>query len=118
MGYYENRKRAQTVNTEPTLTEQSMARDTDINIIVEKFRITGRVPGAQTEPMAGDFSELPDDLRGFIESAKSIKEVRRKLPPQLREMPIEELLALTPDKLTSILTPPAPTPAPTNGEPK
>lgn len=104
--YYENRKRARTINNEPTLTEQSMAKDTDINIIVSKFRITGRVPAAQHQPMAGDFTNLPTDLRGFIESARTIKDVRKKLPPQLREMPVEDLLALTPDKLTSILTPP------------
>lgn len=104
--YYENRKRARTVNSQPTLTEQSMARDTDINIIVSKFRITGRVPAAQQQPMAGDFTNLPTDLRGFIESARTIKDVRKQLPPQLREMPVEELLALTPDKLASILSPP------------
>lgn len=110
MSYYaKNRLRARTINTEPTLTEQSMARDTDINIIVQKFRITGRVPGTQQQPMAGDFTNLPTDLRGFIETAKSIKDVRKQLPPQLREMPIEELLSLTPDKLTSILTPDTPT---------
>lgn len=106
--YYNNRKRARTRNHMPSLTEQSMARDTDINIIVSKFRITGRVPASQQQPMAGDFTNLPTDLRGFIETAKSIKDVRRKLPKQLQEMPIEELLSLTPDKLTSILSPNTP----------
>lgn len=106
--YYQNRKRAQFKNTMPSLTEQSMARDTDINIIVQKFRITGRVPAAQQEPIAGDFTNLPTDLRGFIESARSIKDVRKQLPQQLRDMPIEDLLHLTPDKLTDILTPKPP----------
>ena len=106
--YYQNRKRAQTItdlNKTPSLTEQSLANDTDINIIVQKFRTTGRVPAAQNQPMAGDFTHLPTDLRGFIETAKSIKETRRQLPPQLRDMPMEELLTLTHDKLTHILTP-------------
>lgn len=104
--YYENRKRARTINNKPTKTEQSGAAQTDINVIVKSFKITGRVPGASTEPMAGDFSELPTDLREMIETAKGIKEKRQGLPPQLRDMPIEELLALTPDKLANILTPP------------
>lgn len=101
--YKRNRLRAQTTNTDPTLTEQSMAKDTDINIIVQKFRITGRVPGAQQTPIAGDFTNLPTDLREMIETSRDLKRRRAQLPPELREMPIEELLALTPDKLRETL---------------
>jgi len=64
-----------------------MARDTDLNIIVEKFKITGRVPSAQQQPIAGDFTNLPDDLRGFIETAKSIKDCRAKLPRNCGKCP-------------------------------
>lgn len=105
--YAKNRLRARTVNTEPSLTEQSMAKDTDINIIVQKFRTTGRVPGSDTEPMSGDFTELPEDLRGFIECAKSMMDHRAKLPLELRHLPTDQLLNLQPDQLQNILTPPA-----------
>lgn len=112
--YYENRLRARTVNNQPSLTEQSMAKDTDINIIVQKFRTTGRVPGSDTEPMSGDFTEMPEDLRGFIECAKSMMDHRAKLPLQLRHLATNQLLNLTPQQLTNILTPPAPKPAEEN----
>lgn len=104
--YARNKERAITRNTDPSLTEQSMAKDTDINVIVGRFSITGRVPGAQGQPMSGDFTQMPDDLRGFIEAAKEMKEHRNRLPEQLRDLPMDKLLALTPSEITNILTPP------------
>lgn len=117
MSYRENKARARTVNNDPTMTEQSQARDTDINVIVGRFLKTGMAPGAPQEPQFGDFSNLPTDLRGFIEVANTLAEKRQALPDKLRDMPMDELLALTPDELTNILTPPTEPSAPT-GEPK
>lgn len=111
MSYRENKQRAQTRTTKPSLTEQSAANETDINVIVAKFKITGRVPGSQQEPLSGDFTQLPRDLRGFIDLAKSMKNLKSKLPKELRDIPDAKLLALTPDQLKNILTPPAPKPA-------
>jgi len=111
MYYQMNRLRAQTKHVKPTRTDQSQAKDTDINVIVGKFLTNGVVPGNNAKPMSGDFTGLPSDLRGMIETSREMEKKRRQLPPALREMPIDELLALTPDKLTSILTPPAPTPS-------
>lgn len=106
MGVYQkNRLVARIRNIVPTKTEQSGARETDINVIIGKFKISGRVPAPAGDPIYGDFTTLPGDLRGMIEEAKSIKDRRTKLPPELRDMPIEELLSLTPDKLTTILSP-------------
>lgn len=111
--YYENRKRAQTVNTDPTMTDQAGAHDTDINVIVKTFRRTGMVPGAQQPPMVGmDFTQLPTDLRGFIETANTLNQLRNKLPEQFRGMDLAELMALTPADIQTKLQPPAPTPAP------
>lgn len=112
MYYQKNRLRAITQNNEPTMTDQAGARDTDINVIVAQFARTGQVPGGRNEPMYGDFSVLPRDLRGFIQEAASLERHRRNLPEQLRNMSLPELLSLTPDKLKDILTP-APTPVPT-----
>jgi len=105
MYYEKNKARARTTDNEPTLTDQAGARQTDINVIVGQFKISGRVPGSTTAPMSGDFSNLPTDLRGMIEESRSLQLKRSKLPPQLREMPIEELLMLTPEKLKTILQP-------------
>lgn len=105
--YKENKANARTYNTEPTKTDQSQARETDINVIVSRYGISGQVPAPQQEPMYGDFSNTPQDLREAIEVARGIEQHRSKLPPELAEMPIEQILALTNDELTNILTPPA-----------
>lgn len=94
----------------PTLTDQSQAAETDINVIVKRYGVHGQAPGTTREPMYGDFTGLPTDLRGFIETGRALEEHRERLPEKLRDMPITELLALTPEELTNILTPPAPPP--------
>lgn len=114
--YARNKARARTRTTTPSLTDQSQAAETDINVIVGRFLRTGTAPGGQT-PMYGDFSQLDGDLRSMIERARTIHRERAKLPKELQNMPIEDLLALPPDKLTAILTPPAPPPANTPATP-
>lgn len=114
MHYQTNRLRARTINNDPSLTDQSQAQETDINVIVGRYGVTGRVPGAPGQPMSGDFTELPTNLRDMIEMSRSMKAKRAELPKQLAELPIEELLALTPEAIQQKLTPP---PAPTPPEP-
>jgi hypothetical protein len=109
--YYDNKKRSKTVNKKPSRTEQSMAKDTDINTIVQRFAQTGQAPGAPANPIWADFSELPTDLRGFIEMGRSIRQLTSKLPEQLRGIPHNELMSLTPDELQAKLNPPAQQPA-------
>lgn len=115
--YDRNKARSRTVTRGPTKTDQSQAKDTDINVIVGKFAITRRVPGTDTEPMSGDFSNFPEDLRAMIETSRDLKRIRANLPKELRDIPIAELLTKTPAELKAILTPPAPPPAPKE-EPK
>lgn len=110
MNYYTNKQRAKTRTTKPSLTDQSQAPETDINVIVGRFLRTGQAPGGK-QPMFGDFTALDGDLRSMIERARSLHRERYKLPKELQNLPIEELLALTPHKLKDILTPPAPSPA-------
>lgn len=105
MSYAINRLRARISNTEPTLTDQSQARDADINVIVGRYLTTGRVPAPTSQPLYGDFTETPEDLRGYIHRARTLDANRRKLPKELRDMPIAELMALTPDQLKAIITP-------------
>lgn len=110
MNYYTNKARAKTRTTKPSLTDQSQAAETDINVIVGRFLRTGQAPGGK-QPMYGDFSELDGDLRSMIERARTLHRERYKLPKELQDKPIEELLALTTTQLHAILTPPAPSPA-------
>lgn len=108
--YQRNKARAIYINTEPTMTDQAGADETDINVIVGRFMVSNQLPTNGQEPLYGDFTHLPEDLRGFIETAQSLAEHRQHLPEALRDMPLEELLALTPEELTHKLTPPAPEP--------
>lgn len=105
MSYLNNKRKAIFINTAPTLADQGGARDTDINVIVKRFARTGLAPAPATSPLYGDWTKLPADLRGMLEMARGTEAQRRKLPPELRDMPIEELFALTPEQLKEKLTP-------------
>lgn len=109
------RTAARTINTDPTLTDQSQAKETDINVIVGRYGIGNTMPGHNKQGIYGDFTNLPTDLRGYIDTARELEKIRGRLPPQLRDKPTEELMALKPEDIKKILTPeptPAPTPAP------
>jgi len=103
--YKRNKAKAVFINTEPTKTDQSQAHDTDVNVIVRKFVVTGTVQGNAATPMYGDFTNLPRDLRSLLDESRSINRYRSQLPQQLKEMPIEQLLALTEQELANILKP-------------
>lgn len=106
--YHRNKEAAIYRNEDPSMTDQSAARDTDINIIVASFLVHGQAPGTTAQAMYEDFSELPEDLRGYIERGKELDEHRMKLPKEIRDLPIEDLLALTPETLREKLTPAKP----------
>jgi len=105
MKKHPNQHLGRTVNNEPTLTDQSQASATDINIIVTQFLRTGQAPQSK-QPQYGDFTQLPTDLRGFIEMGRSINEHRANLPDQLREIPIEYLVRMTNEQINAMLKPP------------
>lgn len=100
-----------------SLTDQGAARETDINVIVNRFTRTGMVPTTRRDPMYGDWTHFPPDLRGVIELARSGEEHRKNLPEALRGMSLEELANLTPEQLKEKLTP-APTDKPAETPPK
>lgn len=104
----ERRAAARTINTEPTLTDQSQANETDINVIIGRFGVGGTVTATKKEPMYGDFSELPTDLKGFLDARHELEEARLRLPKELRDIPTEELVYMTGEALKAKLTPPEP----------
>lgn len=103
--YKRNKLKARFFNTEPSATDQSQANDTDVNVIVKRYAITGTAPGAAHEPMYEDFTSIPGNLRDMIEQTRSVAKLRRTLPAPLREMPVDELLALKPEDIQRILKP-------------
>lgn len=105
--YRENKRNAITINTDPTMTDQSAEKDTDINIIVNHMIRTGEQGNAAVQPQQyADMTQFPKDLRGMIDMARSLKEHMKRLPPNLQNLGPEQLLALTPQQLHNILTPP------------
>jgi len=113
MNYQINRLRAQFKNTKPSLTDQSAAKDTDINVIVKQFGLGGQALGTTKTPLYEDFTQYPDDLRGFIETSRAVREHIGNLPPELKNLPMDQLLNLPPKELLEkLVKKPAPPPAP------
>ncbi|QXP08144.1 MAG: internal scaffolding protein [Arizlama microvirus] len=105
MKRHPNHYRGQTDNNDPTLTDQSSVHSTDINVIVTQFLKTGAQPEG-SEGFYADMTQLPDDLRGFIEMGRSITTLQNQLPKELRGMTAQEIFALTDEQLLAKLTPP------------
>lgn len=99
MGYYKNRERARIQTIGSTLTDQSAAANTDINVIVRNAAISGTAPGSAKPPIYGDFSEIPTNLRDMLELSKSIEGHKQQLPAALQSMTVEELINADPQKL-------------------
>lgn len=107
--YLTNKRRAIFINTEPTETDQSQADQTDINIILNQFLRTGNAPGQQ-QPIYGDFTEFPTDLREMFDLARSVKTKIEQLPDALARIPLNELVHMTNEQINDILPKPAPEP--------
>jgi len=106
-----------THNTEPTMTDQSGADETDINVIVKKYGVFGTVPGSNNPPIFGDFADIPTTLAESIELIRSIPELHAGLPGEAGKLTLNELLQLNDEQLKAKLTPPVPPPPPKD-EPK
>lgn len=94
-----------TFNDQPSLTDQSQAEETNLTRLVARFGISGAINGNPATPMYGDFSNLPEDLRGFIETSRTLEDRRLQLPEALRNIPLEELIYMTPEALAEKLKP-------------
>lgn len=101
-----NKKAAIFKNFEPSMTDQSQADSVDIVQIIKRFRVTGMAPRLGVQGHYADYSEIPNDLRGIIEQSRSIHSLRKKLPEALRDVPVEELLSMTPEQMARIVAPP------------
>lgn len=104
----ENKEKAITWPDPVSAADQSQARETDINVIVAKMGITGTVPGAPLDPIYGDWTNLPTDLRGFIETSRTLESLKQNLPEKLKAMKTEELLAMNAQQLADLLKPATP----------
>lgn len=92
--YTKAKELAKFKNTKPSLTDQSQAADTDLNVILKKYGITGRAPGGKQPIPPGDYTDAPEDLRGHIELAKRVQKMQQSLPENLRGLTLEQLARL------------------------
>lgn len=109
MSYKERKAAAIYRPTKPTKTDQSQAKDTDVNLIVKRFTVSGTAPGTSAQPMYGDFSILPKDLREMIEQVRGIEKLRKGLPRNMQNLTLQDIVELDNQALERYLLP-TPTP--------
>jgi len=67
----------------PSMTIQSMAEDADINVMMERFKITGQMPQDPRPLYYGDFTEI-FDFRSAQEAVIAANHAFNELPAKLR----------------------------------
>lgn len=68
---------------EESLTMQSMAEDADINVLMARFGLTGRMPDNPRLPMAGDFVDV-GDFRSALHAVMDATDRFNELPAKVR----------------------------------
>jgi phage internal scaffolding protein len=69
--------------TDPSLAQQHMKDECDINVIVERFGVTGHIPVAPIEPSYGDFSGV-SNYHDAMNRIKAADEAFMALPAKIR----------------------------------
>jgi len=68
---------------DPSLAQQHMKDECDINMIVERFGVTGSLPVAPIEPSYGDFSGVTD-YHSALNAIRASDEAFMALPAKIR----------------------------------
>jgi len=68
---------------DPSLAQQHMKDECDINVIVERFGVTGELPTAPVSPQFGDFSGI-SDYHTAINAVRASEEAFMALPAKIR----------------------------------
>jgi len=68
---------------DPSLAQQHMKDECDINVLVERFGVTGQLPQTPLEPSYGDFSGVCD-YHTALNAIKAADTAFMGLPAQLR----------------------------------
>lgn len=68
---------------DPSLAQQHMKDECDINVIVERFGVTGQFPVAPLEPTYGDFSGV-NDYHSALNAIRASEEAFMALPAKIR----------------------------------
>jgi len=68
---------------DPSLAQQHMKDECDINVIVERFGVTGELPTSPIPPQYGDFSGVTD-YHTAINAVRASEEAFMALPAKIR----------------------------------
>ena len=68
---------------DPSLAQQHMRDECDINVIIERFGVTGELPSAPVSPQYGDFSGVTD-YHSALNKINATMDDFMALPAQLR----------------------------------
>lgn len=66
-----------------SLAQQQFKEECDINVIVERFGLTGEIPGDYKPPVSGDFTNVPD-FQSAMNAVRGAQESFMQLPAQIR----------------------------------
>lgn len=77
------RRRVSITFTEPTLTQQAIAEETDINVIVAKARATGQLPNRDIKGVFQDTTQIPD-YQSALNILNEADEAFASLPSNVR----------------------------------
>lgn len=66
-----------------SLTVQAHAEDADINVMLKRFGVLGRMPESVRVPEYGDFTQV-GDFRSALHAVMDAQDEFMKLPPKLR----------------------------------
>lgn len=68
---------------DPSLTQQQFAEDADINVMLERFKVTGHLPQGVIPPSYGDFTGI-SDYRSAAEAVRRANDSFSDLPATVR----------------------------------
>ncbi|WNK13378.1 MAG: internal scaffolding protein [Microvirus sp.] len=70
--------------TDASKTQQQFKDETDINVILERFGITGQMPITTMQPLAGDFTAI-EDYQQALNAVHAAEQNFMQLPSKIRD---------------------------------
>lgn len=71
--------------TEPSVTQQSFKEECDINVLMDRFGVTGEMPAVIKTPLQGDFTAVTD-FQSALNLIRESQEAFMTVPAKVRDM--------------------------------
>lgn len=68
---------------DPSLAQQQFKDEVDINVLLERFKVTGRMPESVRLPSYGDFTAV-SDYRSALDAVNQARDAFMELPAKVR----------------------------------